>query len=249
MLDEDVPRPAAAPAREHNYRVATLQIPPALHGVECPACARTAWRNNKVVRWILLTTTALVASTIAQTSSASPVRSQQSFLIQASASFQRLGDFWVADDPTYRGAIRALGAASACHVVNGDATRATVAWRSLGVRMSLVTFGGIPAGKTGCSAPASIQVSTIRVTGKRWLTSRKLRIGDSTGRLRRLYPRAQATRGLHGWYGAGYWLVTRRQACLGDCGDVQTVTAAVLTAEIKQGRISSIVFVVGAQGE
>lgn len=200
------------------------------------------------MRWTLLAT-ALVACAIASTSSANPVRSEQSFLIQASASFQRLGDYWVADDPTYGGAIEALGAASACHLVNGDATRATASWRSLGVRMSLVTFGGMPAGKTGCSAPASIHVSTIRVTGKRWLTSRKLRIGDSTGRLRRLYSRAQATRGLHGWYGAGYWLVTRRQACLGDCGDVQTVTAPVLTAEVKKGRVSSIVFVVGAQGE
>lgn len=192
---------------------------------------------------------ALVAGAIVPASSAKPTRAQESFLIQASASFQRLGEYWVSDNPSYAGAIQSLGAASACHLVNGDPSWVTASWRSLGVRMSLVTFGGMPAGKTGCSAPASIHVSTIRVTGKRWLTSRTLRVGDSASRLRRLYPKAPATAGVRGWYSAGYWLVTRRQRCLGDCGAVQWQTAPVLTAEVKNGRVSSIVFVVGAQGE
>ena len=115
--------------------------------------------------------------------------------------------------------------------------------------MSLVTFGGMPSGKTGCTAPKLIHVSTIHVTGKRWYTSRKLRVGDSVARLRTLYPKASTTKGVRGWYDRGYWLVTRRSACLGDCGDVVRVTAPVLVAETKAGKVTSIVFVVGAQGE
>ena len=170
----------------------------------------------------------------------------ESSLIQASATFQRLGDFWVSDQPDYAGALEGLGPSSSCHLVNGSPTHATAAWSALGVRMTLVTFGGIPAGKTGCSAPSSIRISTIRVTGKRWYTSKKLRIGDSVTRLRRLYPKARSKAGLRGWYGRGYWLVTHRASCY--CETI-TATAPVLVAETSAGRVTSIVFVVGAQGE
>jgi hypothetical protein len=172
-----------------------------------------------------------------------------SFLIQTSASFQRLGDYWVSDEPTYQGAIDALGAPSGCRLVNGNPTWVTATWRTLGVWMNLVTFGGMPSGKTGCTAPKLIQVSTIRVTGRRWYTSRKLRVGDSVARLRGLYPNAPTTNGVQGWYNRGYWLVTRRSRCLGDCGDVVWETVPVLVAETKAGKVASIVFVVGAQGE
>jgi hypothetical protein len=169
--------------------------------------------------------------------------------MQASASFQRLGPFWISDEPSYQGAVDALGPSSSCHLVNGAPNHVTAAWRPLGVRMALVTFGGLPAGKTGCSAPAAIHVSTVRVTGKRWYTSLGLRVGDSVTKLRRLYPRAKATAGVRGWYKRGYWLVTRRSICLGDCGNTRYETAPVLVAETAAGRVSSIVFVVGAQGD
>jgi hypothetical protein len=155
----------------------------------------------------------------------------------------------VSDEPTYQGAIEALGAPSGCHLVNGNPSWVTASWRPLGVRMNLVTFGGIAPGETGCTAPEQIHVSTIRVTGKRWYTSRKLRVGDPVTRLRALYPKALTTSGVRGWYGRGYWLVTRRSRCLGDCGSVVWETAPVLVAETKAGKVSSIVFVVGAQGE
>jgi hypothetical protein len=170
-------------------------------------------------------------------------------LMQASASFQRLGDYWISDDPSYSGAIEALGAPSSCHLVDSTPSHVTASWRPLGVRMDLVTFGGVPAGKTGCTAPASIQVSTVRVTGKKWFTSLKLRVGDPVTKLQRLYPRASPTKGVRGWYRKGYWLVTRRGICLGDCGGARYTTVPVLVAETTAGRVSSIVFVVGAQGE
>lgn len=194
----------------------------------------------------VLIATAIVCLAWATTASSRPAAS---YLIQASASFQRLGDYWVSDQPRYKGAIDALGDPSACHLVNGDPSWATAAWRPLGVRMSLVTFGGMAVGETGCTAPETIWVSTIRVTGKRWYTSKKLRVGDTVTRLRRLYPNAKGSKGVRGWYGPGYWLVTERRRCLGDCGSIQWETAPVLVAETRAGRVSSIVFVVGAQGE
>jgi hypothetical protein len=115
--------------------------------------------------------------------------------------------------------------------------------------MELVTYGGLPSGRTGCTAPEAIQVSTVRVTGKRWYTSLGLRVGDSVTKLRRLYPRAKTTAGVRGWYRRGYWLVTRRAICLGDCGGTMYETAPVLVAETAAGHVTSIVFVVGAQGE
>jgi hypothetical protein len=192
---------------------------------------------------------ALAICCAAISAGAADARPAASSLIQASASFQRLGDYWVSDEPSYQGAIDALGAPSGCHLVNRDPSWVTASWRTLGVRMNLVTYGGMPAGKTGCTAPEAIHVSTIRVTGKRWYTSRKLRVGDSVARLRTLYPKGPTTQGVRGWYGRGYWLVTRRSSCLGDCGSVVWETAPVLVAETRAGKVSSFVFVVGAQGE
>jgi hypothetical protein len=119
----------------------------------------------------------------------------------------------------------------------------------LGIRIELVTFGGLPAGKTGCSAPERIHVSTVRVASAKWHTSFRLRVGDSVTRVKRLYPNARASNGVPGWYRRGYWLVTRRTGCLGACGDKLFVTVPVLVAEIENNLVTSFVFVVGAQGE
>jgi hypothetical protein len=175
-------------------------------------------------------------------------RSADSRLIQVSASFQRLGAFRISDDPTYAAATRALGPSSSCHVVGNSPSHVVAAWRPLGVSIDLLTYGGIPSGKTGCTAPGLIRVSTVRVTARSWTTSLGLRVGDRVTKLKRLYRRATATNGLHDWYGAGYWLVTRRGTCLGVCNQ-RTVTAPVLVAEASGGRVRALVFVVGAQGE
>ena len=192
---------------------------------------------------------ALAVCAAAVLTAVSQARPSTSYLIQASATFQRLGDYWVSRNPSFEGAIEALGEPSSCRLVGGSPTVAYASWRSLGVRMHLVTFGGMPTGETGCTAPDEIHVSTIRVTGKRWYTSKMLQVGSSVARLRRLYPKAIANKGVRGWYGRGYWLVTARRPCLGICGGVRWETAPVLVAETRAGRVSSIVFVVGAQGE
>ena len=151
--------------------------------------------------------------------------SAESRLIRTSPNSQRLGDFRVTADPTYRGAINALGEASSCRLL-GYPSVALAVWGDLGVAIKLSTFGGLPPGKDGCTAPADIHVWTIRVTGRDWFTARQLR-SNSVAALRRRYPKALKRRGVKGWYGSGYWLVTRRQACIGSC-EKDFVTAPVL---------------------
>ena len=136
-----------------------------------------------------------------------------STLVQASARFQRLGDFRVTSNPTYAGAKRSFGPATSCRLVRTrlgvDASHAVADWKRLGVQVNLRTYGGLPAGKTGCTARAAIHVSTIRVIGAQWRTSPGLRVGDSTVALLRAYPHAKKTGGSPGWYRSGFWLVTR----------------------------------------
>lgn len=88
-------------------------------------------------------------------------------------------------DPTYRGAIRAFGRASACRLVSGP-THVQARWGTLGLRVELVTFGAMPAGEMGCTRPDLIRIDRIRVRGRRWRTARGLRVGDTVERLRAL---------------------------------------------------------------
>jgi hypothetical protein len=185
---------------------------------------------------------------LATGASAGVARPSDSRLIQASPNSQRLGDYRVTANPTYQGAIDGLGEATSCRTL-GRSSAARAVWRELGVSMKLVTYGYIPPPENGCTAPDQIQVSNIRVTSNEWVTSRQLRVGSSSSLLRKRYPTAKRTRGLRGWYSAGYWLVTRRQVCLGSCGGQKYVTAPVLVAETGAGRVRAFVFVVGAQGE
>jgi hypothetical protein len=170
---------------------------------------------------------------------------EPSTLIQASATFQRLGDFWIDKNPSYGGALEALGPSTSCRLVGGRPDRAVANWYGLGVRITLATYGLIPDDETGCTAPDSIRIAGIRVTGKRWKTSLGLRVGSSLAELRRTYPRAVRGR-RDGWPRPNaWWLVTRRAHC---CADAPQ-TVPVLLAEVQQGRVVAFYFNVGAQGE
>jgi hypothetical protein len=172
-----------------------------------------------------------------------------SFLIRASSTFQRVGNFWISDDPSYGAAQDALGAASSCHVVQGGQMESIATWRSLGVTMRLSTLGLLPGGRTLCTSPAA-PIDSVRVSGRRWYTSKGLRVGDSVGRLRSLYPEAPylARTWRPGW-GPQYALVTRRATCLGVCGNQREVTVPVLSAAVRNGRVTAFLFSVGAEGE
>ena len=174
--------------------------------------------------------------------------SSGSFTISASSSRERIGDYRVDRDPTYAGAVTALGPSSSCRLVAGDPSHALAAWHSLGVVVELQTYGSIPSGKTGCTASRLIHVHSVRAADHRWRTSRGLAIGDSVLRLRHLYASAKPTRGLPGWYGHGYWLVTRSVGGYEGIGGLKPF-APVLVAETRHGRVSALVLVVGAEGD
>ncbi len=172
-----------------------------------------------------------------------------SWTIRASATFQRLGPWQISDTATYADALAALGPADSCKLHAADPSWAGATWKSIGVNVELRTYGGIPPRQTGCTAPRSIHVHTVRVVGRDWHTSFGLHAGDSVGRLRSLYPNAPSHAGLSGWYGRGYWLVTRRTTCaVGDCTP-RKVTIPQLVAEVAAGRVTGFLFLVGAEGE
>jgi hypothetical protein len=197
--------------------------------------------------WLVLAA-ALISTGLAVGSSRAPGQAaapQLSFVLRAGTDFrsQRVGDFRVRRDPTYRGAIRAFGKASACRLVSGPShVKATWGW--MGLSMVLVTFGGMPEGETGCTRPDLIWISTITVTGELWYTASGLKVGQSGARVSRLYPRAIFKRRERAW-----WLVYARERCvIGICDD-EFITVPRLIAKMRRGRVASFVFPVGAQGE
>ena len=176
--------------------------------------------------------------------------SGEPLLVRAGANFQRVGGFLVRSDPTYRGAIQAFGNASSCRLVRGSPANAIALWRSIGVRISLVTYGGMPEGETGCTAPDLIHIDRITLTGKRWRTARGLKVGDSGYRLRQLYRLARYRHLGASYFPNSYFLVQVRQRCrIGDCTGTPFLDVPRLVARMRDGRVSAIVVPVGAQGE
>jgi hypothetical protein len=170
-------------------------------------------------------------------------------LMQANAHMQRLGPWRIDLNPTLGGAETALGKPTSCHPISledGSVAR----WNTLGVRIVTATLGGIPTGETSCSY-SNMPVSVVTVTGRGWLTSFGLRVGDATSKLLRLYPEASFHAAAYGDASPknSYWLVTRRTACLGDCGSTRFVTAPQLVAQTRGGKVVAFAFPVGAQGE
>jgi hypothetical protein len=61
----------------------------------------------------------------------------RSFVIRASSTLMRLGDFWIEKDPTYAGAVAALGPSSSCRLVKTrflgvDRSHAFAGWATFG---------------------------------------------------------------------------------------------------------------------
>jgi hypothetical protein len=102
---------------------------------------------------------------------------------------QRLGEhsFPGGVAPTRANAIRAYGKPDG-KSPSGCANK----WKALGVRIVTADFGGGPA----CARSTPVQA--IVVTGRRWVTERGLRIGDSLDRVRELYPELERFSDLYG---------------------------------------------------
>src|SRR5205814_10332833 len=123
-----------------------------------------------------------------------------------------------------------LGLPTSCRLLGAPDTALAV-WRPLGVTVELRTYGSLRPGETGCTAPGHIQVDHVRVTSRSWVTSLGLRVGDSTRRLRHLYPKARVRK--LGVLPRAYWLVTRWGSCVGLCDSPPLTTIPVLMAEVR----------------
>jgi hypothetical protein len=162
----------------------------------------------------------------------------QSFVVRATASVQRLGDFTITANPTLRGTTKAFGPADECSVRSWFGL---AVWRTLGFRMRLTTLGTLAPGRTFCTDPG-VWIDSATVTGRRWHTAKGLLIGDSWTKFHRLYPHARRFR--QGW---GITAVYER-CVIGVCPH-RYEWVARLTAAFRNGRLQSFVFPVGAQGE
>jgi hypothetical protein len=102
---------------------------------------------------------------------------------------QRLGEthFPGGVTPNRRNAVKAYGKPDA-----RDAGGCKNVWKRLGLRLITADFGGGPA----CAGTTPVQ--QIRISSRKWITERGLRVGDSLDKVRELYPELQRFSDLYG---------------------------------------------------
>jgi hypothetical protein len=167
----------------------------------------------------LAVVTAAVAVAIAAAQSAT------SFVVRGDV---RIGGFAVKADGSLAGAIRAFGSPSSKRRPFPSACTAT--WSGYGLTIGFYNLGGADP----CT-PSGGRFSRAVMHGKRWRTSKGLRVGMVTSRVRRYYPRATWHRGLRSYWPTGWWLVTRPSRIgLGDS------KYPGLLAETRNGRVVSL---------
>jgi hypothetical protein len=163
------------------------------------------------------------------------------WLVRASQTFQRAHEYTVgARNTRLSDAINAFGKPS-CRAISSR--HVVASWAARGIRIDSVTNRPLPAGKTGCSSPRSIHVSEIRLTDRRWMTSLGLRVGDTVGKLRRLYPRSPYVRARSKSSRNEYYLVWRHERCKSKCASKARrggVNYPRLTAQVENGRIVAL---------
>ena len=146
-----------------------------------------------------------------------------------------LGSWHVSKHPTFQAAVRAMGAASAVHVhAPGNSCTANGTWSKLGLRVLFTLFSADPY-----CAHVRAQTATISGTagGRHWQTSRGLRVGDSLGKLKQLYPRA--IKGHGGWA-----IVYSRHSVIAEGSRLD-----IVTARIKANRVSALTLWIGGAGD
>jgi hypothetical protein len=136
--------------------------------------------------------------------------------------------------PTYAGAIRAFGTPQVCTLHQSNWSR--VRWTGLGLAAEFITYGVIPNGGDGCSAPAGVQLDNLVVSGSRWHTARGLHVGSTVLQLQRLYPKALP-------HGRRFWIVIGKNV-IGT-----TSLYPIVSVTIRNGAVSSFIFQIGAEGD
>jgi hypothetical protein len=191
-----------------------------------------------------------MALLIPASSAAEPGRANADWKLQAGKNFQRAGEYTVRfSNKRLQDAIDAYGTPSNCRVA-GTNNHVVATWANRGIRIEAWTYGGMPSDEDGCISPDLIYVSQIRLTDKHWVTSRGLRVGDPTTKLRRLYPSSPYYD--HAWGRNSYFLVWRHERCIWACSALDTkygVDNAQLTAQVRAGRVIAFWLPVFGQGE
>jgi hypothetical protein len=175
-----------------------------------------------------------------------------SWLVQAGKHFQRAGEYVITGgNVRLQDAYHAYGRPSACEVKQSP-NHVVAVWASRGILIDAWTYGGtFPKGENGCISPDLIYVSEIRLARPNWITSLGLHVGDSTVKLRSLYPHAvyrSPTRGSR----SEYVLVATHGSCIGVCTPSEQrngVAISRLSAEVSQGRVVAFWLPVFGEGE
>jgi hypothetical protein len=204
--------------------------------------ARKDWNRLRGSRACIRLLALVAGVTIA---ASAPAVASQSFVIRASSHPISVGRYTIGigvrNSPTYARAIKAFGAPQACALQKvgkqkpaDNYGRAT--WRTLGLRMDFITYGGIPNGGDACSVPESVYLDTLWITGAQWSTLLGLRVGATVATLQRLYPKALP-------HGNSFWLITGKNVIGTE------LLYPIFSATISHGRVSSFVFRIGAEGD
>jgi len=146
-----------------------------------------------------------------------------------------LGSWYVSTHSTFPAAVRALGAANAVHVhTHGGSCTGTGTWSGLGLRIVFTSFTSDPY-----CAHVRAQMGTISGAAGRahWQTTRGLRVGDSLGTLKQLYPRA--IKGHGGWA-----IAYSRHSVVAEGSRLD-----IVTAQVKGGRVASFKLWFGGAGD
>jgi hypothetical protein len=146
-----------------------------------------------------------------------------------------LGSWHVSTHPTFPGAVRALGAATGLQAhSHGSSCTGIGTWSGLGLRIVFTSFSVDPF----CKA---VRAQTGRVSGaagrRHWRTARGLRIGDSLGKLKQLYPGAIKVRG-------GWAIVYSRHSVIAGGSRLD-----IVTAQVKGNRVSAFSLWFGGAGD
>lgn len=167
------------------------------------------------MRRLLLALTAACAATAAAAAASSYV-----IVGDHAVGGVRIGRGTVADARAAFGAPSSLRAQSAQICVAG--------WSSIGLRMTFLDFSGTPCRSGGLVIAVVTNRSAFR-------TTLGLRVGDSTARLKRLFPHARFRTDPHAPW-TGYWLIPRHT-----CSEVGGLPYPGLLARVRAGRVAALV--------
>ena len=149
-----------------------------------------------------------------------------------------VGPFRPRRNATLRAAIRHLGEPTSNRSrFGGNGCR--VGWRPLGLVILFSNFGGASACDADDGRAQSLVIRGRR--GRQWRTTRGLRIGDPTRKLRRRYPTAVRR-------GRSWRLVPGRSFIGAGCGG-RGCPFSVLAARTSAGRVSELRGWIGAAGD